>query len=311
MLFHFVIYPTNDCDMNKKQSRRHALKNLVAGTAAISAVGMFSSFSSDEERKSTTLKGNINHSACRWCYGGIPMEELAIGAKSIGLIGIDLVGPADWPVLKKYDLLSTMCNGAEINLVDGWNNKQFHSKLIQNYTNMIPLVAKAGYKNLICFSGNRRGMDDETGLQNCTEGLKQIMGLAEKNNVMVIMELLNSKVDHKDYQCDKTPWGVELVKRVGSPNFKLLYDIYHMQIDEGDVIRTIRGNFDYIAHYHTGGVPGRHEIDESQELYYPAIMKALIDLGYKGYVAQEFIPTSKTKDEQLTALTKAVKICDV
>ena len=311
MLFHFVIYPTNDCDMNRKQSRRHALKNLVAGTAAIGTVGMLSSFTEDKEKKSTALKGNVNHSACRWCYGSIPMEELANAAKSIGLVGIDLVGPADWPVLKKYDLISTMCNGAEINLVDGWNNKQFHSKLIQNYSNMIPLVSKAGYKNLICFSGNRRGMDDETGLQNCTEGLKQIMSLAEKNNVMVIMELLNSKVDHKDYQCDKTPWGVELVKRVGSPNFKLLYDIYHMQIDEGDVIRTIRANYDYIAHYHTGGVPGRHEIDDSQELYYPAIMKAILDLGYKGYVAQEFIPTSKTKDEQITALTKAVKICDV
>ena len=141
-------------------------------------------FQTCEEKKSTALKGNVNHSACRWCYGGIPMEELAIAAKNIGLVGIDLVGPADWPVLKKYDLISTMCNGAEINLVDGWNNKQFHSKLIQNYTNMIPLVAKAGYKNLICFSGNRRGMDDETGLQNCTEGLKQIMSLAEKNNVI-------------------------------------------------------------------------------------------------------------------------------
>ena len=297
--------------MNKKQSRRHALKNLVAGTAAIGSVGMLSSFSRNEEKLSTALKGNVNHSACRWCYGSIPMEELAIAAKNIGLVGIDLVGPADWPILKKYDLISTMCNGAEINLVDGWNNKQFHSKLIQNYTKMIPLVAKAGYKNLICFSGNRRGMDDETGLQNCTEGLKQIMSLAEKNNVMVIMELLNSKVDHKDYQCDKTNWGDELVKRIGTPNFKLLYDIYHMQIDEGDVIRTIRANFDHLAHYHTGGVPGRHEIDESQELYYPAIIKAIVDLGFKGYLAQEFIPTAKVKEDQLAALTKAVKICDV
>jgi hydroxypyruvate isomerase len=176
---------------------------------------------------------------------------------------------------------------------------------------MIPLVAKEGYSNLICFSGNRRGMDDETGLKNSEEGLKRIMSLAEKNNVMIIMELLNSKVDHKDYQCDKTAWGVELAKRVGSPNFKLLYDIYHMQIDEGDVIRTLRDHQQYIGHYHTGGVPGRNEIDESQELYYPAIMKAIVDTGYKGYVAQEFIPSKKDKQEQLAALQMAVGICDV
>ena len=257
------------------------------------------------------LKGNIQHSACRWCYGSIPLEELCAAAKNIGLVGIDLVGPKEWPVLQQYGLISTMCNGAEINLVDGWNDKKFHPKLIQNYTEMIPLVAKAGYKNLICFSGSRRGIDDETGWNNCAEGLKQIMGLAEKNGVTIVMELLNSKVDHKDYQCDRTAWGVELCKRTGSSNFKLLYDIYHMQIDEGDVIRTIRQYKDYIAHFHTGGVPGRNEIDESQELYYPAIMKAILALGYKGYVAQEFIPSSRNKDQQLAALEKAVHICDI
>ena len=172
-------------------------------------------------------------------------------------------------------------------------------------------MAKAGYKNLICFSGNRNGMDDAVGIKNCAEGLKQIMAAAEKNNVIIQMELLNSKVDHKDYMCDKTPWGVELCKAIGSPNFKLLYDIYHMQIDEGDVIRTIRDNYQYIGHFHTGGVPGRHEINESQELYYPAIMKAILDLGYTGYVAQEFIPTGKTNEEKFVALKKAVMVCDV
>ena len=176
---------------------------------------------------------------------------------------------------------------------------------------MIPLLAKAGYKNLICFSGSRRGIDDETGWNNCAEGLKQIMGLAEKNKVEIVMELLNSKVNHKDYQCDRTAWGVELCKRTGSENFKLLYDIYHMQIDEGDVIRTIKDNHQYISHYHTGGVPGRNEIDETQELYYPAIMKAIVDLGFKGYVAQEFIPTQKTNEEKLVSLEKGIKICDV
>jgi hydroxypyruvate isomerase len=154
-------------------------------------------------------------------------------------------------------------------------------------------------------------MDDETGLKNCVEGLKQIMSLAEQNNVIVQMELLNSKVNHKDYMCDRTPWGVELVKRIGSPNFKLLYDIYHMQIDEGDVIRTIKDNQQYIGHYHTGGVPGRHSIDETQELYYPAIMKAILETGFKDYVAQEFVPDQKDNDAKIAALKKAVKICDV
>jgi len=239
------------------------------------------------------------------------LDEFAAAAKKMGISAIDLVGPKDWPTLQKHGVFSSMCNGAEINLVDGWNDKKFHAQLIKNYTEMIPLVAKAGYKNLICFSGNRRGIDDETGWNNCAEGLKQIMSIAEKNNVIVVMELLNSKVNHKDYQCDKTAWGVELAKSIGSENFKLLYDIYHMQIDEGDVIRTIKDNHQYIAHYHTGGVPGRNEIDETQELYYPAIMKAILDTGFKGYVAQEFIPNRKTNEEKLVSLEKAIKICDV
>ncbi len=201
-----------------------------------------------------------------------------------------------------------MCNGAEINLVNGFNDKQYHSTLLKNYSEMIPLVAKAGYKNLICFSGNRAGKDDETGLNNSAEGLKQLMALAEKHKVTLVMELLNSKIDHKDYQCDKTPWGVELVKRVGSENFKLLYDIYHMQIDEGDVIRTIKANHQYIAHYHTAGVPGRHELDELQELNYPAIMNAIVGTGFKGFVAQEFIPV---KADKLASLRQAVALCDV
>ena len=169
-------------------------------------------------------------------------------------------------------------------------------------------MVKAGYKDVICFSGNRHGMDDETGLKNCVEGLQKILPLAEKSGVTIHMELLNSKVDHKDYMCDKSPWGVELVKRTGSANFKLLYDIYHMQIDEGDVIRTIKDNHQFIGHYHTGGVPGRHEIDDSQELFYPAIMRAIIETGFKGYVAQEFLPT---KEDKIASLREAIGICDV
>jgi len=292
-----------------KTTRREALKQLALSTAAMTTVSSLSSASTTGE--DSKLKGNIHHSVCRWTFNFLPVEALSKLVKKIGFSAIDLVGPADWPMLKQYDIYSSMCNGAEINLVDGWNHKEFHSTLIKKYTEHIDLVAKAGYKNLICFSGSRRGMDDETGLKNCVEGLKNIMSLAEKNNVIIQMELLNSKVDHKDYMCDKTPWGVELVKRIGSPNFKLLYDIYHMQIDEGDVIRTIKDNQQYFGHYHTGGVPGRHVIDESQELYYPAIMKAILETGFTDYVAQEFIPTGKDNDEKVAQLKKAIRLCDV
>ncbi|MEN0055719.1 MAG: TIM barrel protein [Mucilaginibacter sp.] len=293
-----------------KQNRRSAIKSMLAGTAAIGASGTLSSFAlaSANISESSLLKGNINHSVCRWCYADIPLEQLCAASKNMGIKAIDLVGPKEWPVLQQYGLYSAMCNGAEINLVDGFNDKAFHDTLIKNYSEMIPLVAKAGYKNLICFSGNRRGKDDETGWNNCAEGLKKLMALAEKHQVILVMELLNSKINHKDNQCDKTSWGVELAKRVGSENFKLLYDIYHMQIDEGDVIRTIRDNHQYITHYHTGGVPGRNEIDDTQELYYPAIMQAILATGYKGFVAQEFLPTNPDK---MASLKKAIQICDV
>jgi len=296
--------------MASNVNRRNALKNIIAGTAAIGVSSGFSALAMDKPAtdQPLKLKGNINHAVCRWCFSSFDVETLCIEAKKIGIKGIDLVGPQDWPTLKKHGLESTMCNGAEINLVDGFNDEKFHEKLIQNYTAMIPLVAEAGYKNLICFSGNRRGKDDETGWNNCVKGLKQLIPLAEKHNVVLVMELLNSKVNHKDYQCDRTSWGAELCKRLGSENFKLLYDIYHMQIDEGDVIRNIRDYHQYIAHYHTAGVPGRNEIDDTQELYYPAIMKAIAETGFKGFVAQEFIPKNADK---MASLKKAISICDI
>lgn len=293
--------------MKKSSNRRSAIKNIITGSVAVASAPLIPTLASCATG-SITMKGNINHSVCRWCFDGLSLDELCIEAKKLGITGIDLVGPKDWPTLKKHGMVSTMCNGAEISLVKGWNDPQYHATLIKNYTEHINLVADAGYKNLICFSGNRNGMDDATGLKNAAEGLKKIMPLAEKRGVTVIMELLNSKVDHKDYMCDKTAWGVELCKMVGSEHFKLLYDIYHMQIDEGDVIRTIRNNAAYIGHYHTAGVPGRHEIDESQELYYPAIMKAIVETGFKGYVAQEFIPIAKDK---LGSLKKAIEICNI
>ena len=294
----------------KKTNRREALKTIATSAAAISTGSLLSSYVAIEENPGK-LKGNINHSVCWWTYNFIPLYELCLAVKKIGFSAIDLVGPKDWPVLQQHGIFSSMCNGAEISLTKGWNDKQYHATLVKNYSDHIEWVAKAGYKNLICFSGNRNGMDDETGLKNMTEGIKQIIGLAEKNNVIVQVEVFNSKVDHKDYMADKSAWAVELCKRVGSPNFKILYDIYHMQINEGDVIRTIRDNHEYFGHYHTAGVPGRHEINESQELFYPAIMHAILETGFKDYVAQEFIPTGKETKDKVAALKMAVKICDI
>jgi hydroxypyruvate isomerase len=295
----------------KKSTRREALKKIATGALAAGSFSALPAQNSKSSGDTFKMKGNIQHSVCRWTFGFMAVDELCATVKKLGLSAIDLVGPKDWPVLKQQGVFSSMCNGAEIGLTEGWNDKQYHSTLIKNYTEHIDLVSKAGYKNLICFSGNRKGMDDKVGLENCAEGIKKIMKLAEQKGVMIQMELLNSKVNHKDYMCDRTHWGVELCKKIDSPNFKLLYDIYHMQIDEGDVIRTIQDNHQYFGHYHTGGVPGRHIIDESQELYYPAIMKAIVATGFKGYTAQEFIPTAESTAGKIAELEKAVKICDV
>lgn len=294
--------------MEQKKGRRAAIKNMALATMAMGLPLTLESFSVVDTGAAPALKGNVNHSVCRWCFSGIELDTLCLEAKKMGIKAIDLVGPKEWPTLKKHGLYSAMCNGAEINLVDGWNDPAFHDTLIKNYTEMIPLVAEAGYKNLICFSGSKRGKDDETGWKNCVDGLKKVMPLAEKHGVVLVMELLNSKINHKDYQADRTSWGAELCKRLGSENFKLLYDIYHMQIDEGDVIHTIKTYHPYIAHYHTAGVPGRNEIDDTQELYYPAIVKAILSTGFKGYIAQEFIPLQPDK---LQSLRKAVQICDI
>jgi hydroxypyruvate isomerase len=297
--------------MSATFDRRTAIKGILAGTVSLSIPTGLSAFANPNEElklESNVLKGRINHSVARWCFNDFDIETLCVEAKKIGITGIDLVGPKDWPTLKKHNLVSTICNGAELNLVDGFNDVKFHDQLIKNYAEMIPLVAEAGYKNLICFSGNRRGKTDEEGWNNCVLGLKKLIPLAEKHQITLVMELLNSKINHKDYQCDKTYWGVELAKRINSENFKLLYDIYHMQIDEGDVIRTITENYKYIAHYHTAGVPGRNEIDETQELNYSAIMKAITETGFTGFVGQEFIPKQKDK---MASLKKAIEICDI
>src|SRR5687768_8061977 len=298
--------------MNKKFSRRSVLKNL-AGSAAFFSTSMVlpgdvRASVLNEQLTTLKLKGNINHSVCKWCYPKIALEDLCKAATTMGLTSIELLGPEEWPALKKYGLTCAMPWGAGKGIEEGWNNPALHDELLASFENVIPKAANAGYEKIITFSGNRKGLSDEQGLENCAKGLKRLMKTAEKNKVTVSMELLNSKVNHKDYQCDHTKWGVELVKAVGSDRFKLLYDIYHMQIMEGDVIATIKEYHPYISHYHTGGVPGRNEIDETQELNYPAIMKAIVETGYKGFVGQEFIPKHK---EPLVSLRKSVQICDV
>ncbi len=290
---------------NDINERRNSLKKLLLGSLAFGVVPL-DNFG--ETRLSHALKGNVNHSVCAWTYNFLSLTELCEVVKKIGFNAIDLVGPTQWQILKDQGVECSMCNGAEISIDKGFNDPQYHQKLIKNYEEVIPLVAKAGYKNLICFSGNRLGMDDETGLKNCAEGLKKIMALAEKHQVVLTMELLNSKVDHKDYMCDTSPWGVELCKMVGSENFKLLYDIYHMQVQEGDIIRTIQKNHQYFGHYHTAGNPGRNEIGDDQEINYPAVVKAILETGFKGYICQEFIPKSEDK---ISSLTQAIQICDI
>ncbi len=295
--------------MKNLTSRRASLKKIAAGTAILSLVNpIVHRAKAETNRSSIPVEGKIRHSACRWCYNDIPLETLCAEGSKFGLGSIDLIGPKDWPVVKKFEMTSAMGNGAELGIAKGWNDPQYHDTLIKNYLEIIPIAAREGIQNIICLSGNRNGMDDETGLKNCEAGLKKILSLAEKNKVNIVMELLNSKVDHADYMCDHTPWGVELCDRIGSDRFKLLYDIYHMQIMEGDVIRTIQEHHKYIAHFHTGGVPGRHEINDSQELYYPAIMKAIAETGFTGFVAQEFIPTRENK---LESLKEALEICTV
>ncbi len=295
--------------MTYASSRRSTLQK-IAGTLALTGVSSALShrLEAAESRMGAPLKGKINHSVCRWCYQNIPLEDLCKAAKDIGLQSIELVGPAEWPILTKYGLTAALPNGAGMGIEKGFNDPQYHDALVKSYQEVIPLVAKAGLNQIICFSGNRNGMDDEKGLENAATGLKRLMSTAEQHKVTVVMELLNSKVNHKDYMADHTAWGAALAEKVGSDRFKLLYDIYHMQIMEGDVIATIRKYHPYISHYHTGGVPGRNEIDETQELNYPAIMKAIADTGYKGFVAQEFIPK---RTDKLASLRQGVQICDV
>jgi len=255
---------------------------------------------------SSPLKGRLKQSAARWCYQKMPIEDLARNAARIGLQGIDLIGYEDWPTVQKYGLTPAMTPGAGT-IPDGFNRIENHDRLVREMEENIPRAAAAKVPNVITFSGSRRGQSDAEGLDNCTTGLNRVKKLAEDKGVTICVELLNSKIDHHDYQCDHTVWGVELMKRVDSPRVKLLYDIYHMQIMEGDIIRTIRQNIQYIAHFHTGGVPGRHELDDRQELQWRSVAQAIVDAGFTGYFAHEFVPTR----DPMTSLEEAARLCDV
>lgn len=288
--------------MNRTPNRRQIIKTFAVGAAGLSMLpARYAAFAEDNR----SVKGNIKQSVCRWCYGRVPLEKLAAEAARIGYKSIELIGPEEYKVIKPFGLTCAMVRCKSI--TDGLNRRENHDWIEEELRTNIEFAAAEGIPNVLCMSGNRRGMSDEEGLENCVIGLKRVIGLAEEKKVTICMELLNSKVDHKDYMCDRTAWGVALVKKLASPRFKLLYDIYHMQIMEGDIIRTIRENKEYIGHYHTGGVPGRNEIDETQELYYPAIVKAILETGYTGYLGQEYIPTK----DPATALAVGFRICDV
>jgi hydroxypyruvate isomerase len=276
-------------------TRRSAVRSVAAGALAASS------------QSAAPLKGRLKQSVSRWCYGKMSLDDLCQAAVRIGLKGIDLIDSKDWPAVQKYGLVPSMTPGAG-DIPNALNRKENHDRLEREFRENIEKAAKAGVPNVITFSGNRRGLADDIGLENCVTGLNRVKKIAEDKGVTICLELLNSKVDHHDYQCDHTAWGVEVVKRVDSPRVKLLYDIYHMQIMEGDVIRTIRDNFQYLGHFHTGGVPGRHEIDSTQELNYGAVAKAIVDMGFQGYMAHEFVPAAK---DPIKSLEDAARLCDV
>jgi hydroxypyruvate isomerase len=260
----------------------------------------------DTHSRAGARASRIKQSVSRWCYGRIPLDDLCEAAKNIGYSSVELLDEVDWPVPARHGLDCALANGFGTIPV-GFNRPDHHDKLVAAGEAMIPKAAAAGVPNIVCFSGNRGGLSDGEGIANCIAGLKRLAPLAEQHGVTLCMELLNSKVDHKDYQADHTAWGVQVVQGVGSSRVTLLYDIYHMQIMEGNVIATIRANFQHIAHYHTGGVPGRNEIDDTQELNYRRVMQAIADTGYTGFVGQEFVP----KRDPIASMKQAFAICDV
>jgi hydroxypyruvate isomerase len=287
----------------RKITRRSVIQSSVVGLAASG----LSSFSFGSDTPATVRKGRIKQSVSRWCYEKIPLDKLSEYSAKIGLKGVDLLGPDEYEVPKRYGLVCSMGYGGGGDIPEALNRTENHAKIEEALRTNIPRAAKAGVPNVITFSGNRAGMSDEEGAKNTIIGLNRLKKIGEDNGVVICLELLNSKRDHHDYMCDHTAWGVRVVQEVNSPNVKLLYDIYHMQIMEGDLIETIRHNIQWIGHFHTGGVPGRHELDDTQEVHWDAVMRGIADTGYKGYVAHEFVPAR----DPLTSLREAADLCDV
>jgi len=275
---------------------RRQLLSLVGATLALPAFG-----------QRVVRSGRLKQSVTRWTYQSMSLPDLCRAAADIGLSAIDLLQEPDWSVVRQYGLVCSMGYAGGGSIPDGLNVKANHNAIVTNFERLIPRAEAEHVPNLITFFGNRRGMSDEEAIANCVEGLNRVKRVAEDHGVTICVELLNSKVNHKDYQGDHTAFGAAVIKAVGSPRVKLLFDIYHMQIMEGDVIQTIRANKDLIAHYHTGGVPGRHELDDTQEINWRAVCGAIADTGFTGYVAHEFQPTR----DPLTSLREAVAICDV
>jgi len=279
------------------------LKGVLTGAAVASvAPEAFSKQTTPVQRK-----GRIKRSVSRWCYKETPLDQLCVYASQIGLKAIDLLNPEDYDVPRRYGLVCSMGYAGGGEIVSALNRVENHARIEEGFRKYIPLAAKAGVPNVITFSGNRDGMSDQEGAKNTIAGLNRVKKIAEDNGVVICMELLNSKVNHKDYMCDHTAWGVQVMEAVNSPHVKLLYDIYHMQIMEGDLVATIQQNIQWLGHFHTGGVPGRHELDGTQEVQWDGVMRGIAATNFQGYVAHEFVPTR----DPLTSLRQAVDLCDV
>lgn len=281
--------------------RRHALLSVLAASLAIGR----------RTAAGAENTAQLRHSVCRGPFSKIPLDEFCEACKEIGIESIELLEPADYATVRKHGLECAVGRFTSkalpaSHIVCGWNDPAFHEVLLAGYETLIRQTAEAGFRKVICFSGSRNGRSESDGLEHCAAGLSKLMPLCEKLGVTLVMELLNSKVNHPGYMADNTAFGVALCEKIGSPNFRLLYDIYHMQIMEGNLIATIRQHHQWFAHYHTAGVPGRHEIDDTQEIYYPAVVRAIIETGYRGFIGQEFGPA---RPDKLASLKQAVEIC--
>jgi len=307
------MHKNNDNLSEGSLSRRRLLGSAFAATA-LTAVGVshFVRAAGDKPARTgrVVTNGRIKQSVCPWCFSPMPLETLCRNAAAMGILSVELVPPADWSILKKHGLVCALTSSH--GFVDGWNRRENWAMCREKVTEAIDASAAAGFPSVITFSGFRKGMADDVGLDNTVAGLKTVIGLAEKKKVNLCFEVLNSRVatemkGHPDYMGDKVEWAIEVCRRVGSPRMKILFDVYHVQIMQGDIIARIRQFHEYIGHYHTAGVPGRNELDDTQEINYPPIMREIVKTGYNGYVAQEFIPLR----DPMQSLREAVKLCDV